>query len=107
MVDSLLAIARLSEIDENHQKIIHEQINSIAKKVYSLYEIIRLLPEDENSLLMNDYLNSEIQHTLPTLLKLGVIDKPETPIEIYIHTVKSGDPAKLPFLLEFFEKNSD
>ena len=52
---------------------------------------------------MNDYLNSEIQHTLPTLLKLGVIDKPETPIEIYIHTVKSGDPAKLPFLLEFFE----
>ncbi len=103
VVDSLLAIARLSEIDENHQKVIHEQINSIAKKVYSLYEIIRLLPEDENSLLMNDYLNSEIQHTLPTLLKLGVIDKPETPIETYIHTVKSGDPAKLPFLLEFFE----
>ena len=103
VVDSLLAIARLSEIDENHKNVIHEQINSTAKKVYSLYEMIRLLPEDENSILMNDYLNSEIQQTLPTLLKLGVIDKPETPIETYIHTVKSGDPAKLPFLLEFFE----
>ena len=52
---------------------------------------------------MYDYLNNEIQNTLPTLLKLGVIDVPDTPIETYIHTVKSGDPAKLPFLLEFFE----
>ena len=52
---------------------------------------------------MYDYLNNEIQNTLPTLLKLGVIDIPDTPIETYIHTVKSGDPAKLPFLLEFFE----
>ena len=31
------------------------------------------------------------------------MDKPDTPIETYIQTVKSRDPSKLPFLLEFFE----
>ena len=62
-----------------------------------------MLPENEHQFLMKDYLNNEIQNTLPTLLKLGVLDVPDTPIETYIHTVKSGDPSKLPFLLEFFE----
>ena len=33
---------------------------------------------------MKDYLTNEIQNTLPTLLKLGVMDKPQTPIESYI-----------------------
>ena len=52
---------------------------------------------------MKDYLTNEIQNTLPTLLKLGVMDKPQTPIESYINTIRTGDNAKLPFLLEFFE----
>jgi hypothetical protein len=62
-----------------------------------------MLPDDKHQFLMKDHLNNEIQNTLPTLLKLGVLDVPDTPIETYIHTVKSGDPSKLPFLLEFFE----
>jgi hypothetical protein len=62
-----------------------------------------MLPDDEHRFLMKDHLNNQIQNTLPTLLKLGVLDIPDTPIETYIHTVKSGDPSKLPFLLEFFE----
>ena len=31
------------------------------------------------------------------------MDKPDTPIETYIQTIKSRDSSKLPFLLEFFE----
>ena len=103
VVDSLLAVARVHPIGDEKKANISEEINVVARKVYALNEAIKLIPEDDNKFLMNDHLNNEIQNTLPTLLKLGVMDVPDTPIETYIHTVKSGDPAKLPFLLEFFE----
>jgi len=102
-VDALLAIARVEPLNEDNIKIISNEINTVANRLYALYETIKILPEDENTFLLNDFLNSEIQNILPTLLKLGVMDKPETPIETYIQTVKSRDPSKLPFLLEFFE----
>ena len=103
VVDSLLAIARIQPIKEDKKPRIHTEIRTIAKKVYALNECIKMLPDDQHRFLMDDYLNNEVQNTLPTLLKLGVLDVPDTPIETYIHTVKSGDPSKLPFLLEFFE----
>ena len=103
VVDSLLAIARISPIDEKKKQVIADEINAMAEKVYALNEAIKLIPDDDNKFFLHDHLNNEIQNTLPTLLKLGVLDVPDTPIETYIHTVKSGDPAKLPFLLEFFE----
>ena len=103
VVDSLLTIARLHPFGEEKKAKITEEIRIIASRVYALNEAIKLIPDDDKKFLMYDYLNNEIQNTLPTLLKLGVIDVPDTPIETYIHTVKSGDPAKLPFLLEFFE----
>ena len=103
VVDSLLAIARIHPIDEEKKEEIAQEIRAMAHKVYALNEAIHLTPEDENKFFLQDHLNNEIQNTLPTLLKLGVLHVPDTPIETYIHTVKSGDPAKLPFLLEFFE----
>ena len=103
IVESLLAIARVNPINENKQNQIADEINTIAEKVYTLNECLNMLPDDEHKFLMQDHLNNEIQNTLPTLLKLGVLYVPETPIETYIHTIKSGDPSKLPFLLEFFE----
>ena len=102
-VDSLLAIARLHPFGEEKKTKITKEIRMIATRLYALNEAIKLIPDDDNKFLMYDYLNNGIQNTLPTLLKLGVINIPDTPIETYIHTVKSGDPAKLPFLLEFFE----
>lgn len=103
VVDSLLTIAREHPIDEGVKVKIAEEIRVIARKAYALNEAIKLIPDDDNKFLIHDYLNNEIQNTLPTLLKLGVMHVPETPIETYIHTFKSGDLAKLPFLLEFFE----
>ena len=102
-VDSIIAIARVMPLTEERQRLISEEIRSTAEKLYAINEVIKLLPEDENNFLLLDFLKNEIQNSLPTLLKLGVMDKPETPIESYINTIKTGDPAKLPFLLEFFE----
>ena len=36
-------------------------------------------------------------------MKLGIIDKPETPIETYIQYVLNNESDKLPYILEFFE----
>ena len=82
-VDALLAIARVEPLNEDNIKIISNEINTVANRLYALYETIKILPEDENTFLLNDFLNSEIQNILPTLLKLGVMDKPDTPIEVF------------------------
>ena len=102
IVDSLIAIARSHPIQEKKLEDISNKIQTTANKLYYNYELIKLLPDNEQSFLMKDYLTNEIQNTLPTLLKLGVMDKPQTPIESYINTIRTGDNAKLPFLLEFF-----
>ena len=107
VIDSLLICARTNQLDENELEIVANEIQKIAKKVYAMNECKKLLPEDENQILMVDHLNNEIQNTLPSLLKLGVMGKPDTPIETYIQIIKSEDPAKLPFLLEFFENIFD
>ena len=103
VVDSLLICARNKDLNEDELNTTSSEIQKIAKKLYTMNECKRLLPNDENQTLMIDHLNNEIQNTLPSLLKLGVMRKPNTPIETYIQIIKSGDPAKLPFLLEFFE----
>ena len=107
VIDSLIICARINQLDENELEIVANEIQKIAKKVYAMNECKKLLPEDENQILMVDHLNNEIQNTLPSLLKLGVMGKPNTPIETYIQIIKSEDPAKLPFLLEFFENIFD
>lgn len=102
-VDSLLVCARAESFDENRLEVISGEIHKIARKLYAFNVCKKLLPENNKQLLMVDHLNNEIQNTLPSLLKLGVMSKPNTPIETYIQIIKTGDPAKLPFLLEFFE----
>ena len=103
VVDSLLICARRQDLSEGELDITSSEIQKIARKLYAMNECKKLIPDDKNQTLMVDHLNNEIQNTLPSLLKLGVMGKPNTPIETYIQIIKSGDPAKLPFLLEFFE----
>ena len=103
VVDSLLVCARNNNLSDEELEAISSEVQKIAKKLYTMNECKKLLPDDKNQTLMIDHLNNEIQNTLPSLLKLGVMGKPNTPIETYIQIIKSGDPGKLPFLLEFFE----
>ena len=103
VVDSLLVCARNNNLSDEELEAISSEVQKIAKKLYTMNECKKLLPDDKNQTLMIDHLNNEIQNTLPSLLKLGVMDKPNTPIETYIQIIKSGDTGKLPFLLEFFE----
>ena len=81
IVDSLIAIARLHPIQEKKLEDISNKIQTTANKLYYNYELIKLLPDNEQSFLMKDYLTNEIQNTLPTLLKLGVMDKPQSTID--------------------------
>ena len=43
-VDSLLAIARIEPLNEENIKNISHEINTIANRLYALYETIKILP---------------------------------------------------------------
>ena len=90
------------DLSEEELDITLSEIQKIARKLYAMNECKKLIPDDKNQTLMVDHLNNEIQNTLPSLLKLGVMGKPNTPIETYIQIIKSGDPLTS-FFIEFFE----
>ena len=86
VVDSLLVCARNNNLSDKELEAISSEVQKIAKKLYTMNECKKLLPDDKNQTLMIDHLNNEIQNTLPSLLKLGVMDKPNTPIAVsYTH----------------------
>lgn len=102
-VESLLIVARSEPLPDEILNSIKSETWELARQMYSLNETIHLLPEDRHDILLKDYLETEIKKRIPTLMKLGVLDVPDTPVETYIHTVVSGDISRLSFVLEFFE----
>jgi hypothetical protein len=66
-------------------------------------EKLRLLHCEDDVRLLHDYFTNEFDQSLLPLLKLEVLSNPDAPIETCIQTIRSRDPARLPFVLEFFE----
>ena len=58
VIDSLLICARTNQLDEKELEIVANEIQKTAKKVYAMNECKKLLPEDENQILMFDHLKS-------------------------------------------------
>ncbi len=102
-IDSILSLARIQPLDDESLNRISVETHSLAGKIYSFNEILNLLPENESNFLLKDYVENEIAQMIPALMKLGVMDVPDTPVETYIHTIKSGEISQLSFVLEFFE----
>jgi len=103
IIDSLLVVARSHPLNEKTLKQLEGETTKVAKTLYQLNETLRLLPHHKDALLLKDFLETAIRRRIPTLIKLGILDVPETPVETYIHTIISGDTDRLPFVLEFFE----
>ena len=104
-VDSLLFIARRAPLSKDVLHRLETETRRLAEKIYSDYQVINLLSpySDRDTVLMKDYFHHEIQTALPILLKLGILDVPDTPIETYIHYVRKKDVSHLPFVLELLE----
>ena len=61
VVDSLLVCARNNDLSEEELDATSSEIQKIAKKLYTMNECKKLLPDDKNQTLMVDHLNNEIQ----------------------------------------------
>lgn len=102
-VDSILGVARKTDLSEDFLVDISHHLKSISRNAYQLHLFSKVLPADENGLLLRDHVQSDIRKTVAILLKLGVLQTPKTPIETYIQYIASQDPELMPFVLEFVD----
>jgi len=103
-VDTLLSIARQNPLPGSLLKDLEDETQFIAKLAYQHTVAINLFPDEKGETLFEDHLNHQLSLLLPVLLKLGILDRPDTRIETYIHTLKSKDSGRLGFVLELLEQ---
>ena len=102
-VDSLLGVGRKTELSDKFLNEVSDYLRTISKNAYQLNLFKKVLPDDDNGLLIRDHIDSEIRRTISILLKLGILKTPNTPIETYIQYLSSGDSDLTPFVLEFVD----
>jgi CRP-like cAMP-binding protein len=100
-VHTLLLIARQEALPADVLAQIDDQTMDLARIVYTYYQLIDLIGPDEP--LMSEVISNDIQETLPALLKLSVMDVPDTQIESIIEQVKSPQSANIGNVLEIME----
>ena len=102
-VDALLAVSRQHPIPSQVAGEAAEEAERLTHRAYVINEKLRLLAREDDVRLLHDHFTNEFDQSLLPLLKLEVLSNPEAPIETCIQTIRSKDPARLPFVLEFFE----
>jgi len=102
-VDSLINIARELPLDENQIIITKKELIKTSRYAYEKIIALSQINEDEDNQLLRYLLQNEVRKLIPVIMKLGILDKPETPIETYIQYVLNNETDKLPYVLEFFE----
>jgi len=102
-VDSLIHIARELPLDENQIIITKKELIKTSRYAYEKIIALSQINEDEENQLLRYLLQNEVRKLIPVIMKLGILDKPETPIETYIQYVLNNETDKLPYVLEFFE----
>ncbi|MEE8437196.1 MAG: cyclic nucleotide-binding domain-containing protein [Candidatus Neomarinimicrobiota bacterium] len=102
-IESILALAKENELPPEILEELAAETWELAHQMFDLNEILNLLPKGQDALFLQDFYEIEIKHRIPTLIKLGILDVPDTPVDGYIDTILSGDVLGLPLVLEFFE----
>ena len=102
-VDSLIHIARELPLDEKQIAITKEELIKTSKYAYEKIIALSQIEENEKNQLLRYLLQDEVRKLIPVIMKLGILDKPQTPIETYIQYVLNNEEDKLPYVLEFFE----
>ena len=102
-VDSLIHIAREHPLDEKQIAITKEELIKTSKYAYEKIIALSQIEENEGNQLLRYLLQNEVTKLIPVIMKLGILDKPQTPIETYIQYVLNNEEDKLPYVLEFFE----
>ena len=102
-VDSLIHIARELPLDEKQIAITKEELIKTSKYAYEKIIALSQIEENKKNQLLRYLLQDEVRKLIPVIMKLGILDKPQTPIETYIQYVLNNEEDKLPYVLEFFE----
>lgn len=103
-VDTLLSIARQNPLPGSLLQDLDDETQFIAELAYQYTVTLDLFPDEEGETLIEDHLNHRLSLLLPILMKLGIMDRPDTRIETYIHTLQSKDSGRLGFVLELLEQ---
>ncbi len=102
-VSTFLAVARKKSLPQNIHQLLERETARLARSAYELTAFLSLIDSRESDQLLSDFLHSEILKRIPVLLKLGVMDVPHTPIESYIHTIRTQQTERFPLVLELLE----
>tara|TARA_Y100000590_G_scaffold400782_1_gene485144 strand:- start:48 stop:3209 length:3162 start_codon:yes stop_codon:yes gene_type:complete len=102
-VDSLIHIVREHPLNEKQIAITKEELIKTSRYAYEKIIALSQIDENESNQLLRYLLKDEVRKLIPVIMKLGILDKPKTPIETYIQYVLNNEEEKLPYVLEFFE----
>ena len=102
-VDALIHLAREIPLEKEDIIITKDVLIKTARYAYEKIIALSQIEDSKDNQLLRHFLQNEIKKSIPVIMKLGIIDKPETPIETYIQYVLNNESDKLPYVLEFFE----
>ena len=102
-VDALIHIARKAPLKEKDIIITKGELINTARYVYEIIIALSQIEDSNNNKLLRYFLQNEVQKLIPVIMKLGIMDKPETQIETYIQYVQNNESDKLSYVIEFFE----
>ena len=102
-VDTLMHIAREIPLKKEDIIITKGELINTARYAYEIIIALSQIEDSNENQLLRYFLQNEIRKLIPVIMKLGIMDKPETQIETYIQYVQNNESDKLPYVIEFFE----
>ncbi len=103
MIDTLLAISRRNPLPPTLVNDLAAQRWEIAVTAYRSYKYLDLLGEKSANYLMRELIRGDLNESLPLLLKLSVLDQPDTDIESILKQVLSDDRTRQSNALEILD----
>ncbi len=100
-VRTLLHIARQQPLSDELQTRLNDELLQIARMIYRDYHLLAMFGPAEP--LLTEFVQREIDKALPVLLMLGVMDVPDTQIEVMIERLQSSRHESLANILEIFD----
>ena len=102
-VDTLIHIARETPLKEEDIFITKGELINTARYAYEIIIALSQIDDSDDNQLLRYFLQNEVRKLIPVIMKLGIMDKPETQIETYIQYVQNNESDKLSYVIEFFE----
>lgn len=96
----LLVIARREPLARKLGRQLTRKIEEFARVAYQANRMLLQLQTDEDALLLRDHCQNTTNSLLNTMLRLGAVRFPQTPVGTCIQLLRSGDRARRALALE-------